>query len=225
MRQLPRTRRAGDTCITGPIVSQSAWVSRTWVIAQGVRRELGQEQRSIFLRLLIPKLPAPDDPDLTRGILEAIDMESYRVEARQAMTIALEDEEGMVKPPPAGQGGFQPEPELEPLSVILNAFNELFADAGFTEDDRVKAMRQIEGPIMGALAESSVLSNSLRNSSEDNTRATFQKLFQEAMVRNVDLITQVYAKQNADELFRQHLERMVFDLYKARMQDDATLPG
>jgi len=176
------------------------------------------EQLSIFLRLLIPKLPAPDDPDLSKGILDAIDMESYRVQAQATMAILLEDVDGVVEPPPMGDGGFVPVPEIEPLSLIIRAFNDLFADAGFTEDDRIKAMRQIEGPIMAALAESSVLSNSLRNSSEDNTRATFHSLFQEAMVNNVDLITQVYAKQDADEVFQQQLERMVFDLYKTRMQ-------
>ena len=40
------------------------------------------EERSIFLNFLIPKLPAPKDPDLMKGILETIDMDSYRVEKR-----------------------------------------------------------------------------------------------------------------------------------------------
>ena len=38
------------------------------------------EVRSIFLNFLIPKLPAPKDEDLFRGIFEAIDMDSYRIE-------------------------------------------------------------------------------------------------------------------------------------------------
>ena len=45
----------------------------------------GWEKRSIFLNFLIPKLPSPEEDDLSRGILEAIDMDSYRVEkARDA---------------------------------------------------------------------------------------------------------------------------------------------
>ncbi len=36
----------------------------------------GWEERSIFLNFLIPKLPAPEDPDLSKGILETIDMDS-----------------------------------------------------------------------------------------------------------------------------------------------------
>ena len=34
------------------------------------------EKRSILLNLLLPKLPAPIDEDLSKGILETIDMDS-----------------------------------------------------------------------------------------------------------------------------------------------------
>src|ERR1019366_10266703 len=51
----------------------------------------GWEKLSIFLDLLTPKLPAPKDEDLAKGILEAIDMDSYRVEKKAAMKIALAD--------------------------------------------------------------------------------------------------------------------------------------
>ena len=41
------------------------------------------EKLSIFLTFLVPKLPAPVEDDLSKGILEAIDMDSYRVEKRR----------------------------------------------------------------------------------------------------------------------------------------------
>jgi type I restriction enzyme R subunit len=40
------------------------------------------EKLSILLNLLAPKLPAPQEEDLAKGILEAIDMDSYRVEKK-----------------------------------------------------------------------------------------------------------------------------------------------
>ncbi len=49
------------------------------------------EGRSIFLDFLIPKLPAPQEDDLSRGILDAIDMDSYRVEKQAARKIMLAD--------------------------------------------------------------------------------------------------------------------------------------
>ena len=58
------------------------------------------ENLSIFLNFLIPKLPAPREEDLSRGILEAIDMDSYRVEAESALQISLQDEDGEIEPVP-----------------------------------------------------------------------------------------------------------------------------
>ena len=40
------------------------------------------EKRSIFLNFLVSKLPSPQEEDLSKGILDAIDMDSYRVENR-----------------------------------------------------------------------------------------------------------------------------------------------
>ena len=60
----------------------------------------GWEKRSIFLNFLIPKLPAPREEDLTRGILEAVDMDSYRAEKRAMQKILLPDEDAEVDPTP-----------------------------------------------------------------------------------------------------------------------------
>ena len=49
----------------------------------------GWEKRSIFLNLLVPKLPAPVEPDLAKGILDAIDLDSYRVEKQAMQKILL----------------------------------------------------------------------------------------------------------------------------------------
>ena len=51
------------------------------------------EKRSIFLNFLVSKLPAPKEEDLSKGILDAIDMESYRVEKQAMRKIALPDED------------------------------------------------------------------------------------------------------------------------------------
>ena len=56
------------------------------------------EKLSIVLNLLIPKLPAPKEEDLSKGILEAINMDSYRVEKKAAMNIALADADAEIGP-------------------------------------------------------------------------------------------------------------------------------
>ena len=95
------------------------------------------EKLSIFLNFLVPKLPAPIEEDLSKGILEAIDMDSYRAEMRAAMDIALEDEEGAVGPVPASGGGYVPEPELDLLSNIVREFNDLFGNIDWKDADKM----------------------------------------------------------------------------------------
>ena len=51
---------------------------------------LNWEKLSIFLNFLVNKLPAPEDQDLSRGILEAVDMDTYRTQRKAAMSISLE---------------------------------------------------------------------------------------------------------------------------------------
>src|SRR5439155_20506915 len=65
----------------------------------------GWEKLSIFLNFLVPKLPAPKEEDLSKGILEAIDMESYRVEKQAVMRIQLPDQDAEIGPVPTSSAG------------------------------------------------------------------------------------------------------------------------
>src|SRR3989337_255085 len=76
------------------------------------------EKLSIFLNFLLPKLPAPVEADLAKGILEAIDMDSYRVEKQAAIQIQLPDADAEIAPVPTSGGGQKPEPELDRLSQL-----------------------------------------------------------------------------------------------------------
>ena len=58
------------------------------------------EKLSIFLNFLIPKLPAPKEEDLSKGILESIDMDSYRARGALAIEIALADQDAEIEPVP-----------------------------------------------------------------------------------------------------------------------------
>ena len=63
------------------------------------------EKRSIFLTFLVPKLPAPEEDDLSKGILDAIDMDSYRVEKQAVQEIQLADEDAEIEPVSPEGGG------------------------------------------------------------------------------------------------------------------------
>ncbi|MGQ0763250.1 MAG: type I restriction endonuclease subunit R [Acidobacteriota bacterium] len=118
------------------------------------------EKLSIFLNLLIPKLPAPEEDDLSKGILETIDMDSYRSEKRAAMKLLLPDENAEIDPVPIGGGGHKPDPELDFLSNILKTFNEQFGTL-FSDADRVA--RRIKDDIAPKVAADQAYQNAKKN--------------------------------------------------------------
>ncbi len=63
-------------------------------------------------------------------------MDSYRVEKKAAMKIALADKDAEIESAPTDAHGYKPEPELDRLSNILKTFNEQFGTL-FTDTDRV----------------------------------------------------------------------------------------
>ena len=71
------------------------------------------EKLSIFLNFLIPKVPVPKEEDFATGILESIDMDSYRAEKKSTLAIALPDAEAEIEPWSMSGGGRKPEPELD----------------------------------------------------------------------------------------------------------------
>ena len=99
------------------------------------------EKLAIFLNFLILKLPAPKDEDLSNGILEAIDMESYRVEMLSAERIALRDNEATeIDPSSADVNTRRIEPQLDRLSNILKTFNDEFGNILWKDGDPVREL-------------------------------------------------------------------------------------
>ena len=131
------------------------------------------EKRSIFLNFLIPKLPAPQEPDLSKGILDAIDMDSYRVEKRKMEEIVLVDEDAEIDPVPTTEGGHRPEPEMDRLSNIVREFNDLFGNIDWEDDDRVR--RLITETIPARVAADTAFRNARRNSDKQNARIEHDK--------------------------------------------------
>ena len=149
------------------------------------------EKLSIFLNLLIPKLPSPREDDLSQGILETIDLESYRNEARDSVAIKLEDADAEVGPVPAGKSGHIVEPEMDLLSAILSDFNDMFGNINWNDADNVR--RQIlEIPAMVSRDER--YQNAMRNSDEQSARLESERALQQVifaiMADNMELFKQ-----------------------------------
>ena len=166
----------------------------------------GWEKLSIFLNFLIPRLPAPEEDDLSKGILEAIDMDTYRAEKQAAQRIAPEDDDAQLDPVPVGSGGQRLEPEMEPLSRIVATFNELWG-GDFTDPDQIT--RALQG-IPEQVANDSAYKNARMNSDPQNARiehdAALQRLIT-SMVRNQ---TELYKRYTENPEFREWLSGQVF---------------
>jgi type I restriction enzyme R subunit len=166
------------------------------------------EKLSIFLDLLTPKLPAPKEDDLAKGILEAIDMDSYRVEKKTAMAIALADADAEIEPAPTDGGGRRPEPELDRLSNILKTFNDQFGTL-FTDTDRVA--RRIRDDIAPQVAADAAYKNA-----RENTPHTARMAHDQALGRVMQHLlkddTQVYKQFVENESFKRFVGDMVYAL-------------
>ena len=166
------------------------------------------ERLSILLNLLAPKLPAPKDEDLAMGILDAIDMDSYRVEKKAVMKIALADDDAAIGPVPTTGGGHKPEAELDRLSNILKNFNESFGTL-FADTDRVA--KRIRDDIAPKVAADKAFQNA-----KDNTPHTARMAHDQALGKVMQILlkddTQVYKQFVENESFRRSVGDLVYAL-------------
>jgi type I restriction enzyme R subunit len=166
------------------------------------------EKLSILLNLLTPKLPAPKEEDLSKGILEAIDMDSYRVEKTAAMKIALVDTDAEIEPVPGDAAGHKPEAELDRLSNILKTFNEQFGTL-FTDTDRVA--QRIRDDIAPKVAADVAYQNAKENTPH-TARMAHDQALGKVMQHLLKDDTQVYKQFVENESFRRFVGDMVYQL-------------
>jgi type I restriction enzyme, R subunit len=168
------------------------------------------ERLSIFLNLLVPKLPAPKEEDLSKGILETIDMDSYRVEVRKTRAIALEDKDAEIEPIPVTGGGHKPEPELDKLSNILKSFNELFGNIPWDDKDRVH--RLVTEEIPAKVAADPAYMNARKNSDRQNARIEHDRALARVMTALLKDDTQLFKQFSDNEGFKRWLADTVFGM-------------
>ncbi len=172
--------------------------------------QAGWEKLSIFLNFLVPKLPAPIEEDLSKGLLEAIDMDSYRVEKRAAMKLELPDADAEIEPVPAAGAGHKPEPELDRLSNILRAFNDQFGSIPWTDADRIQ--RLISEEIPSQVAADTAYENARKHSDKQNARIEHDKALHRVMNAVLKDDTELFKQFIDNESFRRWLTDTVFDL-------------
>ena len=168
------------------------------------------EQRSMFLNFLIPKLPAPREEDLSRGVLYAIDMDSYRLEMQARQEIKLVDEDAEIKPPELSEGGRLREPSLERLSNIVARFNEM--SEGIEWEDRDRVLQMVTETIPARVAGDAAFRNARQNSDEQNARIEHDRALQRVMMAVMNDDTTLFREFMDNDSFRRQMTETVFRL-------------
>lgn len=166
------------------------------------------EKLSQFLTLLIPKLPSPEGDDLSNGILDSIDFDSYKNTILLERAIALENENSEIDPVPVGGGGGVSSPELDLLSAILSSFNIRFGDIPWSDEDKVKRIIE-ELPMQ--VAQSEIYQNAIKNSDSATARiesdAALAKVILAYMTSNMEL----FKNFQDNPSFKQWVQEYVFE--------------
>lgn len=172
------------------------------------------EKLSIYLNFLVPKLPAPIEEDLSKGILEAIDMESYRNEVKAELEIMLVDENAEIDPVPTSGGGRKAEPELDRLSNIIKSFNDMWGGIEWNDKDKIRKLLTEEIP--ATVAADTAYQNAMKNSDKQNARLEHDKALLRAMTNLVADHTELFKQFSDNEGFRRWFTEANFDLtYKS----------
>lgn len=165
------------------------------------------EKKVIFFEQLIHRLPTPEGDDWSAGILESVDLESYRLEKKNTIDIILEDEDGKIEGLGIGAGK-KNEVELDTLENIISTFNDIFGNIDWQDKDNVA--RQIkELPEM--VMKNEKFKNALKNSDIENIKREYQSALKEVfriiMLDNMELFGQWTNNSN----FNKWLNDTVFD--------------
>ena len=166
------------------------------------------EKLSIFLNFLVPKLPAPREEDLSKGILEAIDMDSYRVEKQAVQRVQLTDQDVEIDPVPTDGGGHKADPELDRLSNIIRGFNDLFGNITWEDGDRIRQLIATEIP--NKVAANAAYQNAKQNSDKQNARIEHDKALGNVIIGLMKDDTELFKQFSDNPEFKRWLADTIF---------------
>jgi len=173
------------------------------------------EKLSVFLNFLIPKLPAPKEDDLAAGILESIDMDSYRAEVQATQKIVLPDENAEIDPVQDNGGGGKAEAELERLSNIIKTFNDQFGKIEWKDADKIRSIIAEELP--GKVAADKAYQNAMKQNDKNNARIEHDRALERVIIEMLTDHTELFKQFMDNPSFKKWLADTIFsETYSAK---------
>ncbi len=173
------------------------------------------EKLSIFLNLLVAKLPRPDsDDDDVKKIVEDVDLESYRVVAQETIAIKLADEDAEIDAIPVKTDVGIPVPEMDTLTNIIATFHDIWGNCNWTDEDKIK--KQI-AELPDIVKQDEAYQNAMRDSDAQNARDESDRATLEAILGTMASGMELYSafqedkRNNNNQSFKKWLLDMVFN--------------
>ncbi len=165
------------------------------------------ERKVIFFEGLIYRLPTPQGEDLTHGILESIDLESYRLEKKNVVDIFLKNEDGSTYALD-GSINYKATPEMDSLEKIVANFNDIFGNINWQDKDNVA--RQIKA-LPDMVLRNEKFQDAIKNSDAENVKKEYnvvlKTVLQSIMKDNMELFMQYVNNDN----FKKWLASSIFE--------------
>lgn len=174
------------------------------------------EKLSLFLKLLVTKLPSPISEDLSEGILEDVDFDSYKNNILEEQAIILENKNAEIEPLPVSGGGGLSSPVMDYLSQIVNAFNTRFGAVPWTDVDKVKK-QILELP--AEVAKNEAYQNAIKNSNSDTARIESDAALRKVILASMSSGLELFKQFQDNKSFQTWLQDYVFDATYNQIQD------
>ena len=168
------------------------------------------EQLWYYLKYLLPKLSIDQTDDLAEGVIETIDMDSYRPSKQGTEKITLDAEDGYVNPIPVNIGGGKAEPELDTLENILKVFNHRFGDIEWTDKDKVNEILTQQIPA-NMKSDSKIMDSINTSPDKQNAKISSDKKVEELMQQYLFSQTEIFKKFTTDQDFQRRYKEFIFD--------------
>ena len=167
------------------------------------------ERLYIFLNHLQNKLGGEIPIDFAQGILDNIDMDSYRLQLEATTNMVMEQGEDL-KPIPTDMRGGTNQPEIDNLSNILQTFNDRYG----TQFQDVDKVRQMAENVAKDVAQNQELIKSIQYSDDQNARITSDKVVGEELLKHITTNFDLYKKYSDNKDFKEDFSAMMFGMVK-----------
>jgi type I restriction enzyme R subunit len=168
------------------------------------------ESLNSFLKLLVNKLPQLDNSDLSEGIINSVDIESYRVELLGSQSIHLSGE-NTLSPIAKNIVSGNSQSRSDKISQIIEEFNNRFGGNIVWENDN-RAWKFLLEELPEKVRGNGEYKNAINYSDPQNAKLTFENKFNQELRRSTREHVEEYRQFTGNKSFREWLINTLFNL-------------